>query len=287
MPLSEQVKEIINSKGSKNSKKKSLLSIGVTDYEANLLLANIVTNRGERLSFTFGVEIECLARQYSVVQYANENELPIHYESYNHRDNTTYFKFVTDASIVGANGIECVSPILKGKGGFKLLENACKTLNDAGAVVNRSTGLHVHIGASDLTGVQYVNVFKNYQKLEKVIDTFMAQSRRANNSQWCHTLQNVDFDYCTTQKSVELRMNSDRYYKVNPMSWLRHRTIEFRQHQGSTDFKKISMWVNFCAKLVNYSKKHLLTSEITRIEDIPFLNKKEKDFFTERKNTLM
>ena len=161
-------------------------------------------------------------------------------------------------SIRGENPIECVSPVLTGKAGMKSLETCCKALNDAGAQVNKSTGLHVHIGAANLSDEAYINVFENYQKLEKVIDTFMAKSRRANNSQWCRTLQGKNFDLCMTKHDVFSVMNGNRYFKVNACSYSRHNTIEFRQHQGSTDFEKISNWVNFCAKLVAWSKKECI-----------------------------
>ena len=217
---------------------------------------------------------------------ATRNAMPFQYEGYNHTDNNHYYKFVSDSSIRGENPIECVSPVLTGKTGMKSLETCCKALNEANAQVNRSTGLHVHIGAQNLSDEAYINVFKNYQKLERVIDTFMAISRRANNSQWCRTLQGKDFTMCTTKLDIFDVMNGNRYYKVNACSYSRHKTIEFRQHQGSTDFEKISNWVNFCAKLVAWSKKNVLSSEVNSIDEIPFLTAKEKSFFKSRAEVL-
>lgn len=240
----------------------------------------------ETHKFTFGVEIECLVAASLMRESATRNAMPFQYEGYNHTDNKNYYKFVSDSSIRGENPIECVSPVLTGKAGMKSLETCCKALNEAGAQVNRSTGLHVHIGAQKMSDETYINVFKNYQKLERVIDTFMANSRRANNSQWCRTLQGKDFTQCTTKHDVLSIMNGNRYYKVNACSYARHQTIEFRQHQGSTDFEKISNWVNFCAKLVAWSKKSVLSSEVTSIDDIPFLTAKEKSFFKSRAEVL-
>ena len=217
---------------------------------------------------------------------ATRNAMPFQYEGYNHTDNNHYYKFVSDSSIRGENPIECVSPVLTGKMGMKSLETCCKALNEANAQVNKSTGLHVHIGAQNLSDEAYINVFKNYQKLERVIDTFMANSRRANNSQWCRTLQGKDFTRCTTKLDIFDVMNGNRYYKVNACSYSRHKTIEFRQHQGSTDFEKISNWVNFCAKLVAWSKKNVLSSEVNSIDEIPFLTAKEKSFFKSRAEVL-
>lgn len=284
--LNEEIQEIKNMKGSKAVKKEAFIKLGLRKYEIELLLSELPKQVREVHKFTFGVEIECLVAASLMRESATRNAMPFQYEGYNHVDNNHYYKFVSDSSIRGENPIECVSPVLTGKAGMKSLENCCKALNEAGAQVNISTGLHVHIGAANLSDEAYINVFKNYQKLERVIDTFMARSRRANNSQWCRTLQGRNFMWCTTKSDIFDAMNCDRYFKVNACSYARHKTIEFRQHQGSTDFEKISNWVNFCAKLVAWSKKNVLSSEITSIDEIPFLTKKEKSFFKSRAEVL-
>ena len=284
--LKEQVEEIKNMKGSKAVKKAAFVKLGISKYEVQLLMSEMPKTVREAHKFTFGVEIECLVAASLMRECATRNAMPFQYEGYNHTDNNHYYKFVSDSSIRGENPIECVSPVLTGKEGMKSLENCCKALNEAGAQVNKSTGLHVHIGAQNLSDEAYINVFKNYQKLEKVIDTFMARSRRANNSQWCRTLQDMDFSMCLTKNEVLSVMRGNRYFKVNACSYSRHHTIEFRQHQGSTDFEKISNWVNFCAKLVAWSKKNVLSSEISSIDEIPFLTAKEKSFFKSRVEAL-
>lgn len=284
--LNEEIQDIKTGKGSKTSKKEALIKLGLRKHEIDIILSDLPKQVTERFKFTFGVEIECLVASSVMRECATRNAMPFQYEGYNHTDNNHYYKFVSDSSIRGENPIECVSPVLTGKVGMKSLENCCKALNEAGAQVNRSTGLHVHIGAQNLSDEVYVNVFKNYQKLERVIDTFMANSRRANNSQWCRTLQCKDFSWCTTKSDIYDEMNGNRYFKVNACSYARHQTIEFRQHQGSTDFEKISNWVNFCAKLVAWSKKNVLSSEVTSIDEIPFLTKKEKSFFKSRAEIL-
>lgn len=284
--LNEEIQDIKTGKGSKTSKKEALIKLGLRKHEIDIILSDLPKQVTERFKFTFGVEIECLVASSVMRECATRNAMPFQYEGYNQTDNNHYYKFVSDSSIRGENPIECVSPVLTGREGMKSLENCCKALNEAGAQVNRSTGLHVHIGAQNLSDETYVNVFKNYQKLERVIDTFMANSRRANNSQWCRTLQGKDFSWCTTKSDIYDEMNGNRYFKVNACSYARHQTIEFRQHQGSTDFEKISNWVNFCAKLVAWSKKNVLSSEVTSIDEIPFLTKKEKSFFKSRAEIL-
>jgi hypothetical protein len=284
--LNEEIQDIKNMKGSKAAKKEAFIKLGLRKYEIELLLSELPKQVREVHKFTFGVEIECLVAASLMRESATRNAMPFQYEGYNHTDNNRYYKFVSDSSIRSENPIECVSPVLTGREGMKSLENCCKALNEANAQVNRSTGLHVHIGAQNLSDEAYVNVFKNYQRLERVIDTFMARSRRANDSQWCRTLIGKDFSMCLTKYDVLSVMNGNRYFKVNACSYTRHQTIEFRQHQGSTDFEKISNWVNFCAKLVAWSKKNVLNSEVTSIDEIPFLTKKEKSFFKSRAEVL-
>lgn len=219
-------------------------------------------------------------------QAANRNALAIAYEGYNHNDCTDHYKFVSDASIRGTNAIECVSPVLNSKDGLKSLEACCQALNEVGAKVNKSTGLHVHIATRNMTGGWYVNIFNNYKYLEGVIDTFMAPSRRGNNNGFCCTLQNHDFSRCLNQRDVQSELDYDRYHKVNAEAYMRHQTIEFRQHQGTTDFAKISRWVKFCAKLVGWSKNHELKENVNSIDEIPFLTKAEKQYYNRRATEL-
>ncbi len=286
--LSEQVNEIKNAPTTKSAKKAELTKLGITSYEIEVILSDVVPNR--HFTVTFGVEIETynVARNIMLLKAA-ANHLPIEYQDYNHRDGQKVFKFVSDGSIRNAAGendencIECVTPVLKGRRGFAALKKACKTLNDAGAKVNRSTGLHVHIGAAKLNAKSYVNVFINYQMMEEVIDSFMANSRRGNNAFYSQSIRRYNYECCNNQQDVYSIMGGNRYHKVNPCSYNRHQTIEFRQHQGSTDFVKIEAWVNFCAKLVVWSVNNRMTEQIHSIDEIPFLDDSEKAFFSARK----
>lgn len=291
----EQTQEIVKSNATVASKKRALIKLGLREVDVNNLLYTYASDerrqaRDKRLaeaiinSLTFGVEIECYNAASNIIrERATANNLDIAYESYNHRDGHNYFKFTSDSSIRGEMPVECVSPVLKGKSGFADLKKCCKTLNEAGVKVNRTTGLHVHVGGIQ-THTQYVNVFRNYKMLERVIDTFMAESRRGNNSCWCRTLADHNFDGCTCAQDVREVLGYDRYHRVNAESWVRHNTIEFRQHAGSTNFEKIQMWVTFCIKLVVWSAENVLTETINTIQDIPFLSDKEKAYFQTRAN---
>lgn len=295
MSIQEQVEQITkNETLTKRKKEIELLKIeGLTKQDVKILLsfctdnAPIAANVNVIKKLTFGVEIECYnAPRTALIQKAAQNNLRLQSEGYNHIDNRHHFKLVSDASIRGENPVECVSPILSNnKSGFDALKNCCDTLEAVGAKVNKSTGLHVHVGGLD-AGEWYVNVFKNYQKAECLIDNFMAQSRRANNAFFAKSIQDANFGDCHTSGDVYLKLRGDRYRKVNPCAWGRHGTIEFRQHQGSIDYEKISMWVAFCLKLVAWSKNNTFENCVTTIDELVFLSKKEKDFFKSRAEAL-
>lgn len=289
--LNEEIASIKAATISKNAKKAALVSLGITPYEISLILdSDAITNTASVTSrFTFGVEIECFVARGAIREAADRTGMAYEYEGYNHRDGHSYFKFTTDGSVHGmSDPIECVSPVLQGNKGKSDLKRACKTLSNAGAQVNRTCGLHVHIGAAKLTGKQYANVFVNYMYLENLIDSFMAESRRSTNAYYCQTLQDHQgLIWCNTIEEVQREMarrteGHPRYHKVNAEAYRRHKTIEFRQHQGTTDYEKIVNWVSFCGKLVNWSKTHRLTAAVTSIDKIEFLNEKEKEFFKSR-----
>jgi len=286
--LNEQISEIRNMKCSHREKVDMLIKLGIRENEISFVLPTEVRVTNPRFVYTFGVEIETYGSNTELFkQIANDRGLEVndHLSVYSgcHND-IPMFKLVPDGSISGYNPAECVTPALKGNNnGFDSLKDCCNSLVEAGAKVNSSCGLHVHIGVENLTQTQYVNVFKNYKMLELVIDNFMANSRRKSNNGYCRSLRDHDFSYCTTMSDVANELDNDRYHKVNPMAWGRHHTIEFRQHQGTVNFIKIKNWVSFCAKLVAWSASNVLDHEVQTIAEIPFLNATEKRFFESRK----
>lgn len=314
MTLQEQVNEIIASNKTLAEKRNELLSIGLTQIDlfsmglvgrtrrytrrrvevATVQPANTVTpievvsNALENLPFTtIGVEIECFANRNTILSNARNNGITINSESYNHNDVTTHYKLVADGSLRGGRceGVECVSPITP-TSDLITLEKVCKSLEQSGATINRTCGLHVHVNASSLSFEGYKNVFYNYSAMQNVINTFMPASRRC--AYYAQPLSNSHFtniEASSNHNEIACRIGN-RYLVVNPMSYTRHKTIEFRQHSGTIEFEKIHMWVRFCVKLVEWSKNNRLTNEIAEINEIPFMNDLEKEYFTSRKQKL-
>lgn len=293
MSLNEQIQNIIKSDKSYTSKRSDLLKIGLRPCDAELVL---YSNGVERTPFnatrlSFGVEIECFGPSRSEIMNAfNSRSVAIESQSYNHDDSRTYFKIVSDGSINATHGTgnEVVSPILSGRNGLATLKAACDALNEAQACVNKSTGLHVHMDAHNLSFEHYKSIFVNYARLELAIDSFMARSRRASNNTYCDSLRGrlARIEEADSVQGISRACSNDRYFKVNPTSITRHGTVEFRQHQGTVEFEKISMWLKFLQKMVTWSLKNRLDHDITSIDEIPFLNATEKAFFTRRASVL-
>ena len=241
--LNEKINDVMTSGMSNRQKQNELVKLGLQPHEVYLMLNTKAwqTSGFDIQKLTFGVEIECYnVERADLIDEASLRGLQVRSEGYNHDDNEHYYKIVRDGSLTGENSQEVVSPILNGEKGFNSLRTLCSALGSVNAKVNRSCGLHVHIGAACMTDEHYCRLVRNYQRLEGVIDTFMALSRRGNNSRWCHTLQGIDFSGCTTKRDIARAMNYDRYYKVNAIAYERHKTIEFRQHSGTTEYEKIA-----------------------------------------------
>ena len=76
------------------------------------------------------------------------------------------------------------------------------------------------------------------------------------------------------QNSIEsLRaMIGTRYSVINLENWVSRGTIEFRQHQGTESFEKISNWINFLMGMIDRA-----TYEATRGKRITYGNQSNGD----------
>lgn len=231
---------------------------------------------------TFGVEIEAynLTPSQAAAAIAAAG-ITCRHESYGHSTPTNW-KVVTDVSIVGSRGdgrgnyadtFEVVSPILQGESGMEQIRTVMAALTRAGAKVNKSCGLHVHIGAADLTMAQIRNVAKNYVLFEDFFDAIMPLSRRACNNIYVQSNRKArggdysnaaayrvarQLDSCTTVDEIirtvcpgAERDGRGRYHKLNMVSMWVHGTIEFRQHAGTTDGEKATKWIALLMQFVN------------------------------------
>ena len=206
---------------------------------------------------TFGVEIEILglSRQRAVraIQAAGIDAVA---EGYNHATRR-HWKAVTDGSL-DSGGCEVVSPVLSGEEGLTQLRTVVRALAQAGARVNRSCGLHVHLGASDLSGAELALILRRYARFEGEIDAFMAPSRRASRNTYCASVvrwaeRAANLSATASWRDVA-RLQPGRFCKVNLECYSRQQTIEFRHHGGTCNAGKIENWVRFLLHFAEASR---------------------------------
>lgn len=131
--------------------------------------------------------------------------------------------------------------------------------------VNKSAGFHVHIGSDPFFTLEDLKrICANFVKFEHALDSLMPLSRRGVNNKYCRShlhlfgRQNPDTinDVILSRNKVNgllQVMNGGknekecRYFKLN-LQRVKNRdspTIEFRQHNGTSDFEKVRAWVLF------------------------------------------
>ena len=196
-------------------------------------------------NLTFGVEIEILSTidRSAIATVLQAEGINAVVEGYNHRTQR-YWKVITDASC----GLEIVSPILSGEQGLDELRKVCEVLTRIGCQVDRTCGLHVHIGADALGVAKVRSVVKRWLGNEDNLDSIQPRSRRGRSNTYCQplaaTMRTHLIDNCFNIEDLA-NIQSTRYSKLNLQSYRTHRTIEFRHHSGSTDSTKITNWVKF------------------------------------------
>lgn len=312
--MNEQIQGILNENGTKTSKIQKLLALGLTRRQVADLVTNgnygFVQNVYKRMmqgvadtaaqaaatiapaidytfNRNFGVEIEaCNCTRDRLARELTAAGISVQVEGYNHTDHADHWKLVTDGSLCGNDTFELVSPILHGEQGLEELEKVCWVLDLCEVRVNDSCGLHVHMDAAEFDLPTWKNLILTYKRLEGVIDRFMPRSRR--NNRYCKGLTAVTeatINRAATIGQLRAAFNNNRYHKVNLEAYARHRTVEFRQHGGSTNFTKMSAWIHFLAKMITFAKQGAVQTGTT-LQNIPFLSESEKLYFRLRTKKL-
>ena len=253
---------------------------------------NAIRNR----YFTFGVEIECFnVNKEEVKRRLEEKEVQSIITGYNHYDQRSAYKLGDDGSINGIMECEVVSPVLKN---FNSLKEVCNVLKEHGAEVNKSCGLHVHFGIKNLSCHQVIKLLLDYNKIQKLVSSFMPMSRR--NGRYCQYLQDSEISRLKRLQDMDendLDMNMvidavcDRYRTINIHAYCNHKTIEFRQHNGTTDYTKIRAWILFLLSFINLSLKGYNFDNMVNSENlndlpinktiVPYLKERQQKFFND------
>lgn len=213
---------------------------------------------------TFGVEIECMnstADMYQTAELLTNNGFAA-------------WRVVRDGSL-NNGGREIVSPVLRGQAGLESLRRVMDLLRENGHTVDDRCGMHVHVGARDLSITQLKNVAHRFLSAEQHFDSIVPPSRRANRFCQSNTNRMTRSDWTTLRSARAVNTlaramngglspnhyNPYRYYKLNFQSYSLHGTMEFRQHSGTVESQKACAWARLILGFVSDSASHGLDAD--------------------------
>jgi hypothetical protein len=150
---------------------------------------------------------------------------------------------------------EIRTPILEGEAGLVELEREILPIAQH-VHVGEDCGLHVHFdvgralaasegftemsqyGNEDALSALFRRLLISYRHFWEPMGGLVAPSRRSN--RYCRAPSHrISTDFNNL-------VNSDRYQAVNVASFSYHKTVEFRQYQGTFDLAEITNWVRLC-----------------------------------------
>jgi len=228
--------------------------------------------------YSFGVELEVIDESGVV------NELP------------SYVGIAEDHSL-SENGVEIITPPLKGKAGERTIRLICKFLQKNAFSVDKSCGFHLHIEGKELkkNAWKLRSIIIGYSIIEDILISMLPQSRRENN--FClkmeklfsirdmsrfNTIENIEkLYYNDSYESIKKRKaekyDNMRYYGLNLHSLFMDRgTIEIRYHSGTINTEKILRWIEIHQKIIIYLSKSALAGKVGNLSSVYDVRKKTK-----------
>lgn len=194
------------------------------------------------------------------------------------------FVEMTDGSLI--NGTEVATPPASGKEHYRNIQLLCKTMREAGYLIEETCGLHVHIDMREKkSDFKYLaHLFTTFFAIEDILYAMQPESRQ--NNKYCKWLRDgynffsfygkdyiKDFDFKYYKKDKkrlprkELNKNiknrkytngeraDSHHYGVNMHSIFYRGTLEIRMHAGSLNPVKITRWCDLMQRIVSWIDK--------------------------------
>lgn len=189
---------------------KSLNSVSDLKSKFMLGIKSPTFIKTENKKYTYGIELETV-----------NGKLPYYV------DNFLNYECVRDGSLKNENGEEWggeyVTGILTGDTGLSQLKRLCNELTKR-CVVDKRTGMHIHLGNIDFDNELVVHLYKLFQLVENEIFNMMPLSRRKN--EYCKKLKPFKFNF----KESDLQ-DTNRYRSLIEDYYLE--IYKFVSHTGS------------------------------------------------------
>ena len=179
------------------------------------------------------------------------------------------WKVVNDSSIRidGGNACELVTPILTWAD-IETLQEIVRELRKAGAKVNETCGLHVHIGAQGLTAQAIRNLVNNVASHEDLL--YKALAVHENRKRYCKptdknflnrlnakkpaTLDELGAIWYGTENFPTYHYHESRYTILNLHAVFTKGTVEFRIFNGTLHAGEVKTAIQLCCALVAQAK---------------------------------
>lgn len=217
-------------------------------------------------SLRFGIEIETVGLNREAVALAIQSALPgsrMGVESVTEAVSGRTWKVVPDGSLNGYTNGEIVSPIL-GYADLDVLQNIVRAVRAAGATVDESCGIHVHVDGARFDARSVVNLVKLVHRHEALLQHVLGVSERRA-ARYCRpvnpefiariersrptTLADVNAAWYGQSNPRPTRYDSSRYHGLNLNSLFFRGTIEFRYFSGTLHAGKVKAFVQLALAL--------------------------------------
>ena len=268
---------------------------GAIELEQRELARLVSISSGRARGMTLGIEIEFIApMRMSAFRDCVQEQLDtttsgVRISSQTgglHNNTATMWQIASDSSInAGAGyGMELISPILKGEKGLAQAVAIMDAIEQCGAYVNRSCGVHVHFGVERMEYASVLRIIETYALNQELIKSTLPASRRnqhyirdlpltRNDSTGFDTYgaslarfqEFASGDFSTQEVVANMggstSYHNSRYFAVNLLgAYTRHKTIEFRALAGTVESEKLEMWVRFLHLIVKSAETNRNTN---------------------------
>lgn len=186
----------------------------------------------------FGVEIECYMpleqvpyRRSHIEGIAIEgNWCPAGWEA--KRDGSL------TSNYTGFQAVELVSPPMSGEEGLAQVVALADNLEALGTKVDKTTGLHIHVDASDLDDAAIERIVQAFRKHEKLFYKLVGKkaNERYSNTRYCKPLKLIPAGYDRDSRYQSLNL-------VNLRNQSGKRTLEFRLFASTTNAEAIVTYI--------------------------------------------
>jgi hypothetical protein len=173
------------------------------------------------------------------------------------------WKVVYDGSISATRGEACemVTPILRYKD-IETLQDIIRALREAGAGVNESCGIHIHVGADQHDAKSLKNLINIFSAKQDMIFRAL-QIKPHREEKYTKKLKSDLIEKVAKEKpktlshlgqiwydgeisSNQMKYNSTRYHGLNLHNVWYGSTVEFRLFNSTTHAGKIKAYIQFC-----------------------------------------